>query len=268
MARSYSNPSLVSLPHLSAPKALTLSTRLVSVAEAHHVRLTPVLIKSVERLEVAIKTLRASRMQLDEIADVDPTVVVAADARVDAACAGFHGFLQGWARLPSTGPGAEGATIAQRLLAALYPQGLGFTQAPFVTEWAEVQRLLDRGGLPENVEAIEALGGEAFIAAIREAFEAYGEALQVTRARAEVKASVRVREPLDALTAALRSYVLRVTAHADAGDDVGDPEARALAEALLAPLVAWQASGGRKARAAEGPADDPVEPGTSNGIVA
>ncbi|HEU4403849.1 MAG TPA: hypothetical protein VFS43_00940 [Polyangiaceae bacterium] len=257
MARSYSNPSLVSLPLLSAANALTLGTRLITAAEARRVRLTPTLTKAVERLAASVETLRTSRMRLDEVAAVDPGAAFAADVRVDAACGGFYGFLQGWARLPP-GPGAERAAIAQRLLERLYPQGLSFTQLPFVTQWAEVQKLLDRARRPENGALIAQLGGEVFVEAIGDAFEAYGEALQVTRERAEVKASVRVREPLDALTLALRSYVLQVTAHADAGGGEGDPEARELAEALLAPLVAWQAGGGRKGKAAEGSGDEPA----------
>ncbi len=275
MARSYSTPSLVSLPHLSAPNAVSLSTRLITAAEGCQGRLTPLLVKSVERLAGSVEALRASRTLLDGIAPIDPGAALAADGRVDAACAGFHGFLQAWARLPAPGPGAERAARARRLLETLYPSGLGFTQAPFVTEWAEVQNLLDKAGRAENVELIEAVGGETFVAAIRETFEAYGEALQITKLRAEVKASVRVREPLDAVIGALRSHVLRVTAHADAGDDAGDPEARALAEALLAPLAAWQASGGRKGRAVaeepgeqapgEGPGDRPApEPATGD----
>jgi hypothetical protein len=139
----------------------------------------------------------------------------------------------------------------------LYPQGLGFTQLPFVTQRAEVQKLLDRARLPENAELIARLGGETFVEAIGESFEADDEALQVTKLRAEVKASVRVREPLDAVIVALRSYVLRAMAHADEGDDLGDSEARELAEALLAPLVAWQVGGGRK-KAADEPADEPA----------
>lgn len=257
MARSYSNPSLVSLPTLSAPNAVTLTTQIISVAEIYRSQLSPTLIKTVDRLAESTDTLRTSRSLLDEVASVDPSAALTADVRVDAACGGFHGFLQGWTRLPSHGPGAEKATVAQQLIDRLYPQGLGFTQLPFMTQWAEVQKLLDRARLPENAELIVKLGGEPFVEAIGASFEAYGEALQVTKQRAEVKAGVRVREPLDAVIGALRSYVLQVSAHADAGEGSGDVEARDLAEVLLAPLVAWQAGSGRK-KAAEGPGDEPA----------
>ncbi|HEU4410905.1 MAG TPA: hypothetical protein VFS43_36975 [Polyangiaceae bacterium] len=253
MARSYSTPSLVSLPHLSAPNAVALSTRLLTVADDHRAQLTLPLAKAAERLSSSVEALRASRVRLEEVKALDPSAALAADVRVDAACGAFHGFLQGWARLPSPGPWAEKAAMARRLLDKLYPFGLGFTQAPFVTQWAEVQKLLDRADLPEHTEPIRVLGGETFVEAIRDTFEAYGEALQVTKRRAEVKAGARVREPLDALVTSLRSYVLRVTAHADAGDDLGDPAARSLAEALLAPLVAWHTGGARKEKAAGEP---------------
>jgi hypothetical protein len=255
MARSYSNPSLVSLPTLSAPNAVTLTTQVISVAEIYRSQLSPTLIKAVDRLADSVETLSTSRILLDEVAPVDPNAALTADGRVDAACGGFHGFLQGWARLPSPGPGAEKAVVAQQLLDRLYPRGLGFTQLPFMTQWAEVKRLLGRARLPENAELIAKVGGETFVEAIGASFEAYGEALQVTKRRTEAKASVR--GPLDAVVGALRSYVLRVQTHADAGDDMGDAGARDLAEALLAPLVAWQSSGGRK-KAAEGPGDEPT----------
>lgn len=249
MARSHASSSLVSLPHLSAPNAITLCTQLLTVAEAHHAHLPPVLGKAAERLAGSAEALRDSRARIEEVKTLDPSAAFAADVRVDAACAAFYGFLQGWARLPSPGPWAEKAALAQLLLDKLYPHGLAFTQMPFMTEWAEVQQLLGRADLSENAERIAKLGGETFVEAIRATFETYGEALQVTKWRAEVKASVRVREPLDALVASLRSYVLRVRSHAEAGDDLSDPEARELAEALLAPLTAWRASGGRKEKA-------------------
>jgi hypothetical protein len=257
MARSYSTLSLVTVPQLSAPNAFTLGTRLVTTAEVHRARLNPALIKVVERLNTAVEALRTSRRLQREIDDLASGSALRADVRVDAACAGFHGFLQGWARLPVPGCGAEKAALAQRLLDVLFPRGLSFTQAPFVTEWAEVQTLLDRVDQPAHAALTRELGGAIFVEAIREAFVAYGEALQITKRRAELKASARVREPLDALVEALRSYVLRVSAHADAGDDAGDPDARALAEALLAPLVDWKTSGGRKkGDAADAPGDE------------
>ena len=256
MPRTYSNASLVSLPHLSAPNAVTLGTRLLSAAAAHRARMSPTLTKSVDRLAAALDALRVSRTLRREAEAVDPGAAFAADVRVDAACAGFHGFLHGWARLPAPGPGADQAEQARRLLDVLFPLGLAFTQAPFVTEWAEVQTLLDRADQPKSAKLVRALGAELFVEAIHQAFEAYGEALHVTRRRAKIKATARLREPLDALLSALRSYVLRVTAHADEADDRGEPEALALADALLEPLVAWRAGSGRKVKGE--PADEPA----------
>lgn len=154
MARSYSDPSLASPPP-SALNSITLNARLVTLANGCRPRLTPTLIKAVDQLTGSIEKPRTSRNMLDEVGTIDPSVALAADVRSDAACGGLYGFLQGWMRLPSLGLGAEKVEIAQRLFDRFYTQGLGFAQLSFVTQWADVQKLLERARLPENDELIE-----------------------------------------------------------------------------------------------------------------
>ncbi|HEU4404719.1 MAG TPA: hypothetical protein VFS43_05450 [Polyangiaceae bacterium] len=258
MSRSFSAYHLISLPRLSAPTALALGTELVT---AFRLQGEPpaALAKGAERLEGSLEALRSSRQRLLDAQKLDAGAAFAADLRLDAGWAALYLLLQAWAKLPDRGPGADGVGRARHLIEIIFPQGLSFTQAPYKIEWAESQMRLDRLGEPENADHVRALGGESFVAEIREAYEAYGEALQITARRAEAKA-VRVREPLDEVVTALRRYVLAVAAYADERDD--DEAARALAEALLAPLAAWQSPRRRKGRGGGRPTDEigEVEP--------
>ncbi|PSM30879.1 hypothetical protein [Haliangium sp. UPWRP_2] len=64
---------------------------------------------------------------------------------------------------------------------------------------------------------------------------AYGQALGLTTVPAVAAETVPLRDPLLALSSALRLYVIKVIAHRD--DD--KPETVALADRLLRPLAAW-----------------------------
>ncbi|MCU0687399.1 MAG: hypothetical protein MUF34_34990 [Polyangiaceae bacterium] len=256
MNRSFSAYDLVTLPRLSAPMALALGTELMTVFRLQ-VDPPASLQKAAGRLERALEALRSSRQLLLDAQALDATLPFAADLRLDAGWSAFYLFLQAWAKLPAAGPGAEGAKRAQHLITVVYPAGLSFTQAPYKIEWAESQMRLDRLGEPANAVHVQKLGGEAFVAELREAYEGYGEALQITTKRAEAK-TVKVREPLDQVITSLRRYVLGVSAYGDHDYDLDDATsaegaARALALTLLAPLAAWQSPGGRKGKA------DPIE---------
>ncbi|MCU0686714.1 MAG: hypothetical protein MUF34_31450 [Polyangiaceae bacterium] len=256
--RSYTALSLVVLPRLSAADAVALGARLVAAARAQTGLPAPIG-KALGRFEASLGTLREARRVLRELQSVDPRVAAAADVRLDAGWAGFHSFLQGWARLPVPGKVDAQVAWARRLLDDVYPEGLGFTQARYVIEWAESQKRLDRLAEPETAWFVASLGGEAFVEAIRDAFDAYGEALHMTTSRAEIKATLTLREPLEEVTAMLRKYVLLVTSFAEADDDA---EASALAEALLGPLVAWETAAVSKGKGGpvEEPAPEPAPP--------
>jgi hypothetical protein len=191
MNRSFFAYDLVTLPRLSAPTALALGTELLTVFRLE-ANAPASLQRAAGRLERALEVLRSSRQLLLEAQALDASVPVAADLRLDAGWSAFYLLLQAWAKLPVAGPGADGAKRAQHLLNVVYPEGLSFTQAPYKIEWAESQMRLDRLGEPANVDHVQRLGGEAFVAELREAYEGYGEALQITTKRAEAK-TIKVR---------------------------------------------------------------------------
>ncbi|HEU4412888.1 MAG TPA: hypothetical protein VFS43_47040 [Polyangiaceae bacterium] len=263
MPRFYSAPSLVSLPRLSAAHAVVLGTQLVTEGRAR-AGLTPSLARALDRVEGSLGALRRARELTLGRAPADTGETFRADVRLDAGWSGFYSFLVGWAKMPAPGKAAAQAERARRLLAIVFPDGLAFTQLPFRAEWAESQMRLDRLAQPENAELVGRLGAGAIVEEIGEAFDAYGRALQVTARRAEVKASVSVRASLEALVAEMRKYVLSVSAYGAEHED--DAEARALVEALLAPLVAWKAGGRRRAEAPAGPPPAPSGAGPAPSI--
>jgi hypothetical protein len=243
--------------------ALALGTELVTIFRLQANPRAP-LGKAAERLDHSLGALRSARQVHIDAQTLDVGAAFTADVRLDAGWAALNMLLQAWAKLPAQGPGAEGVGRAQHLIEIIFPEGLAFTQAPYKVQWAESQMRLDRLGERENADHVRAVGGEAFVAEIREAYAAYGEALQITAKRAEAKA-VKVREPFDRVVAALRRYVLAVTAYADENDH--DPAVSALAETLLAPVAAWQGPGVRKGRGRGEPVQEPdsAEPTAASG---
>ncbi len=150
-------------------------------------------------------------------------------------------------------PTDEGKSAAS-IAAAFFPDGLKFTQLPYKQEWAEADlRLRVLEDKPDYEKTVKKLGGEPFLVHLREAHKEYGDALGVTTARAsdEQPKAAAIREAMTPLLDAIRTYAIRVMAHADPDDEA----ASSLSEGLLLPLRNWE--DGRKASrtVAETPAD-------------
>lgn len=241
MTRSYTARGLVVLPSLSSAAAAALGHELLAVARRQP-ELPSLVAPTCDRLEQAHAALRASRAYMDEVEGDGGEKAADVDRQVDTNWGALHSFLQGWARLSTPGEGADKAERARLLLDGLFAEGLRFLKLPYKIEWAETQKKLDRLEKPDYAEHVKALGAGPFVAAIRESFEAYGVALKLTERRAEARAQIKVREPLDKFVTALRAYVLHVTTYASTGGEGSAEEA--LAAALLEPLASWRARGG------------------------
>ena len=83
-------------------------------------------------------------------------------------------------------------------------------------------------------EALASLGGTPFLTHLRAVHATYGAAAGVTQVAPEIDAP-KVRAALDALTAAMRRYVVRVASSVDESS----PRSEARAEALLKPITTW-----------------------------
>lgn len=256
MSRTFSPATLVTLPQLSASAAIAMGTDLLAKARAWHQGLPPAIARSLERLTTSFGELHASAEAAQGLRSLNPALVSTSDFRIDACWAGLQSFLQGWARTPfEDGEGVELAEAARRLLELVFPDGLKFTQLSYKLEWAESDVRLARLDQGENEAIVKRLGAEPLVENLRKAHVAYGEALDLTTARVKLKAQGKMREPLLRFSDALRSYAVVVAAHAADGD----PEAQALAEALLAPVTTWRSGGTRKGKpdAAPGPEGEP-----------
>ncbi|HEU4410872.1 MAG TPA: hypothetical protein VFS43_36805 [Polyangiaceae bacterium] len=254
MIRSFSPIDLVTVPRTSAASALALGTALLAAARKKD-SLPQVFAAPLEQLTKEHGELRTSRQYQREGRALDAAAATAADQQLDSTWSGFHGFLTGWTKLPSTPEGVAKGRMAREVIELVFPEGLRFLNLPYREQWGESQTRLDRLGEPAIAERVSALGGEPFVRAIEAAHAEYGAALHVTEPEANPTPQVKVREPLDNFWEAVRSYALRVSNYLD--ENKHDPEAQKLGYALLKPLATWKSAGvGRKAQAPEAPSED------------
>jgi hypothetical protein len=258
MQRSFSALDLVTVPRSSAGLAIALGTALLTRAQAEPA-LPPVFVRPLKRLAEQHGALcGAHEAQLDEPAD-DAAATGEADQQLDTAWSGLQGFLISNTKLSASPAGVERGERARVVLAMIFPDGLRFVNLPYREQWAESKRRLAKLGEPPTAEHVKALGGEPFVAAIEAAQERYGEVLHLTKPK-KAPNQAKVRDALERMLAAVRSYVLRVANYLDENED--DAGAQAVGYALLAPLATWKSSGsGRKAP----PADDSNDGGAGEG---
>jgi len=248
MDRTYEHVDLVQLPKVNANGALALGKEMLTTADAEK-PLPERIAKSVKKLRTGYDVLRtaAQGRHLDP-ATPDSDAARLADRHIDAAWSSGHDWLRGWTKLPGE-ENAQKVTVARQLFAELYADGLEFTQIAFKLEWAESQTRLDY--IDDNgLEAkLALLGGEDILATIRKMHDAYGKALGLTKAKPAAPAAPSLREPLESFLAILRSYVVRVSDHAEEGD----AKSEALARALLKPLAEWRTLANSTPAASGGP---------------
>jgi hypothetical protein len=260
MARTFTADDFVSLPrNLSVPAALALGASLESAAEAAG-PLPATLAKSRQRLQGALASLKGAATSAGRGPDAPyGPEAIAADTNLDACWSALHGLASAWLRLPLA-ESDPARTAARRALELLFPEGLRFTQLAYALEWAESERRLERLQAEKLEEPLHLLGAERFVRALRDAHEQYGKVLGITEAKAATKPDGSLLPLLQGFASALRTYVLKVSAHVE--DD--DESSRALAATLLAPLAAWRTPPA-KGRKAEEPAGDESEEPTDAG---
>ncbi len=247
--RTYDPGTLVALPTLKARETLAVGRALVAVA-----RQEPGLPSNVTAAADGVATT------IDPLArELGPTEAAArpgvrdADRVEDNAYGALVDFVRAFARLP---PGefpqsAQAASVLPVLTDE--KQGLGFLTFVPLVEWSEVDtrlKALDARGL---AEVVTGLGGGVFLDHLRTSHVAYGLATGGT-ASLPSDDSPAVRSALDAITVALRYYVVQVVAsvHPNA------PETAERASKLLRPLTEWQRPAATVVT--EPPAPDPAPP--------
>ncbi len=248
MMRSFTPFDLIQLPRLDAEETLALGRALVTEAKAAG-PLAAALGEALDALDLASDALADALLRRRRAADdrVDPEAARSADAALDNAWGALRDLLQARARLDD----AE-AAAARALAARIFPDGLTFLNKPYRAEWADSETrlaLIEREGLEPGLDA---LGGGAFLRALRRAHLAYGEALHVTAPRGPSPEASELRGAFDEAHEALRAYLVQIAA----SRRPKDPATLALAERLSAPVAHWRASG----RATKKGGDVPAEP--------
>ncbi|WP_437573809.1 hypothetical protein [Sorangium sp. So ce887] len=254
MARSFTSQDLIALPRLSVAEAVVLATQLLTTAEARQKELRlkelPVPIaRSKGRLAAARDALEAATRPQGAAASASSKPK--ADRAIDNAWSAAYDWLSGWCRLPpERNPHREEAMSLHSLV---FKDGLCFIKLPYRIEWKESKDRLDAIAAARHEKTFKKLGGEAFLANIQEAHDAYGRALHITAPKPEGAPAADVRGAFLALLAALRDYATRVAAYAEPDE----PGSEALSAALLEPLATWES---RPVAAGGGGGEDEVLP--------
>jgi len=244
MPRSFDAENIVVLPVLDVSSAITLGGEVLTAGNDVQttLELPKAIKKSFDVVTFRHQALRAAAAdRLGSGQNVDGTRPVRADRRLDGGWNGLFTWLTGWAKLPETVPQAGQANA---ILNDVFADGLRFLQLAYKQEWAESDTRLLRIASEKHDATIVALGGGAFIDEVRAAHAEYGEALGITKAPEKPDVAANLRDALNAFLNALRTYVVRVSAHVDE-DDADSSE---LATRLLQPLTRWQSpktSGGQ-----------------------
>jgi hypothetical protein len=232
MSQSFRPQDFIHLPPLGEAGTLTLVDELIEVSQKtpkvpSHV--TASLARLLESLDDAKKMIAARERAGSRL---DPRAR-AADRALDDAWGALQSWLLGWTKLPDDAH--PSVPDARALYAALFPKGLQFLTLDFKDEWTESQNRIDQI-LQHKLDAVfRALGGVAFLSALRAAHKNYGEALHITEGSSDrPDPDGLVRRSLEHMRMALREYVAQVAATVRRNE----PDSVDLATVLLAPLSA------------------------------
>lgn len=248
---NYTPADVIQLPRLTAAGAMALGEQLLTAAKPHHSILPSAIAKVLGMLQRDHGALKgALRDHVSPPAD-DKFAAIAADRDIDACWSGLYDFLGAHAKLPGVPEAAEAETIR----ATIFDDGLKFTQIVYKLEWAESEAKIERIKAQKLDDRIGKLGGQLFLDTLLKAHDTYGKVLGLTAvAPGPAALPPSVRDAMDTFAATLRKYVAKVIGAVDEDE----PETQALADALLAPLAAWDVGPsrpGQRAAADETAAD-------------
>jgi hypothetical protein len=257
MSRSFSPSDLIALPRLNAISTARLLYELLK-ATTEEKKLPASIAADRDELAEAHHTLMAALKKRLVTELGESPQVRAADAVEDNAFGALFDWLRSFARLPEDRH--PEALEARAVLQAVFPTNLGFLSISPPDEWQEAETRLQAIADNGYDVTIKKLGGGPFLEELKTAHKVYGEILGITVTRPTTE-PLALREAFDAAHEALRSYVLRVSAHVRKSD----PSSAELASRLLSPLVHWKdrpnkPSEPEEAPLPEAPANEPDGP--------
>ncbi len=256
MIRDTDVQSMVELPQLDAVSGAALAVELLTRAKAEK-KLPPRLADLRDDLAECSDHLQIALSQGLAPA-IDAGSQRAADRREKLAWSAASKWLAGRVALhPRNDAVAKKVAAAKQLQSTLFGEGLTWLRLPFKQEWGEADRRLRKVEDDRLSATFALLGGDDFLAELREAHSAFGAELGITAVKPEAppKPAPEVRAHLDTVRAAIKEYVFQAVAHVDKRH----PATKELSDRLLKPYREWQS----KPRASE--AAPPAPPAQSTG---
>jgi hypothetical protein len=233
VVRTFEAEEIVRLPRMTTADTMALATALLTRAETFATLPAPIA-REHGRLRQSLDALRGgTETRVQEQTHSDAREV--ANRFLDAAWGSARWWCKGWTLLPYPEYQSEVAS-ARKLETMLFPDGLRFTQLPFRDQWVQSQARLGLIEKESLASMFAALGGQAILDAVRRAHDEFGRVLGFTNPTVAAPSTVLIGESRDDLKAAMRRYVLQVTAHADPDD----PQSQLLADTLLMPIKLWK----------------------------
>lgn len=236
-------------PRMSAWMAVVLTLHLVKAAPA----------RMQARTRAALEALRAACAELQSVARdrlrISRENMRPLDAALDSGWIGLRMALDAVARLAGT-PEADRATF---LLPRVLPRGTEFVRFAYEAQWNESENLLakiDEDGLAPQIDAL--VGGH-FLAFIRRAHAAYGEALGLGESLLETPDTTAIANAVTNVAYAIAEYGRMMVGELDRND----PESVARFLKAMAPLDRHRAKQSRSSGGGGGEdvvVDTPIEP--------
>lgn len=238
-------------PKLDVPSAIALSIKLLAAVPKKAPTPVKKAAKALRNKVIALQSAWKARDRVEKRPDTRPIDVLA-----DNAMSRLIGRIEDYAGLPAeTYPLAA---RAQSILTTLFPNGASFLKNDYASQWAETQKRIERID-EENLEAdIHAIAGPEFLKEVRRIHKLYGEAIGVTKQRAESPVP-SVAQPLRDVGAAMTLYALQLVSVCV--DEEASNEARSAAREALLPFDEYRAAAAR--REAQQSDDASVTPDTA-----
>ncbi|MCK6546340.1 hypothetical protein L6R52_10865 [Myxococcota bacterium] len=234
----------IPLPIFDAAGGLALSRALV----AAHPRGLPAKVKKLlEQLKVADASLR-ERWRDADLEEVDTRRP--ADLALDRAWGAFHDRIRTHSEMPTER--VKNAAEAKALHAKLFPTGLQFLKLPYVEEWAESEKRLERIRDEGLERALDRIAGPEYLEEVRHCHKVYGAVLGITERREAAEAAPGGLERLRELRKVMQRYVSNLVVLGD------EEELEPLVRAALAPIDEFRAQAGTRRARGDNDRDAPV----------
>lgn len=177
-----------------------------------------------------------------------------ADLRLDAAVRGLYNRILAATDLS---PELPEQSVAEKLLKALFGDGLGWLTLRYDEEWAHVAKLLKRIDDEGHAADLDTIAGPVYLAELRRAYERYGEVLGKTQPKPAYEAEpANMLDGLKELSRVIGSYTLQVLAMADETK----PETLEVVRNALRPIDEYRAAMNRTPRRSSGTKEPEPEP--------